>query len=204
MKIRVMVTAVVLVAALGVLSACGGPAKTGGDPESAGAGVSVTDDGAATDTQAAAGQDSADQSTGDQSAEDQTSDDGPEVEGADVPSEDTGSDDPNAAGDPEYCKQLIAAENQFNVIDKAFTGGDLASANAELTADMEVFQKLADDAPSAIAPAMQDIVTLLSSAQKALGGSDTDPAALAGMANMPGDVTAIGNYISNNCAQYAG
>lgn len=214
MKIRTALTATVLAAALTTLSACGGTAKTGGTPEPGGAGASVTAaaDSGGGDQTSADDQSADDQMTDDESADDQTTDDETADDstadqgGVDQPSadDDTGSAGAADPGAADFCKQLIAAEKQLDSIDQAFGSGDVASASKTLTADMQVFQKLAAAAPSEIAPAMQDIITALTAAQKALsGGGAPDPSAMAGLGNMTGDLTALGNYIGNNCAAYA-
>jgi hypothetical protein len=217
-KIRVAVTATVLAAALAAFGACGGPANTGGTPEAGGVGASVTAaaDGGGSDQASADEPTADDQMTDDgsaddqvgvdQTADDETADDGAVDQGAiDQPGadDDTGSVDPDAPGDPEFCQQLISAEKQLDAIDQSFSAGDMGSVTSAITADIGVFQKLTDAAPSEIAPSMQDIIDALTAAQTALGGGTPDASALSGMSNMTSDINALGNYVSENCAAYA-
>lgn len=191
MKVRTVVATIILLA---TAVACGSspeaPAASGGGT-TAGSDI-AGDTSAADDTE----------SSGDASDAAST-DDGPVVEGADVPTDDPDSDDPDAPGDPEFCKQLISAEKQLSAIDQSFTSGDMGSVKSAIAADIGVFQKLADAAPSQIAPAMQDIIDALNAAQQALGGSAPDASALSGLSGMTNDINALGNYVADNCAAYA-
>lgn len=207
MKIRAVVTAIALFSAAACGSATGTPTagtpSSGAESPAAGAASEGDTPAGGMDTSSAGASDDGGATDSDTGADDGAVDQG----AVDQPSADDDTDSAGAggSGDAEFCQQLIAAEKQLDSIDQAFGAGDMASADKALTADMDVFQKLAASAPSEVAPAMQDIIAALTAAQKAVsGGAAPDPSALAGMGNMTNDLNALGNYVADSCYMYAG
>lgn len=139
-----------------------------------------------------------------ESSDESSSQESDAASGSDA-ADDTGGAAAGDAGAAKFCTDLIAAEKKLDDVQKSFAGGDLKAVGAALGAQVGVFQQLAASAPDQIKPAMADIVTVLQTGEKALTGATPDPQALANMGTyLPGDMAALGNYVSENCASVAG
>jgi hypothetical protein len=109
---------------------------------------------------------------------------------------------PAGASGGDFCARLQAAEDKLDDFNDSVGNGDLAGASKVIAADITVFQQLAQGAPAQVQPALSDIVEVLKGAQGTLS-NPTDPNAAMAMQNLatklPGDLNAMGNYMSDNC-----
>ena len=109
---------------------------------------------------------------------------------------------PAGASGGDFCARLQAAEDELDHFNDSVGDGDLTAAGKVIAADIQVFQELAQGAPTEVKPALTDIAQVLKGAQGTLSNPGSpNVAAMQDLATkLPSDLTAMGNYMANHCS----
>jgi hypothetical protein len=101
----------------------------------------------------------------------------------------------------EFCQKLTTANSKLSDLPSSASGGDFGALKSAIEEDISAFQELSAGAPSDVKPSIDDVVSLLQSAEQAVSDpAHPDVAKLQGLATkLPTDLTALGNYLANSC-----
>lgn len=102
----------------------------------------------------------------------------------------------------DFCSKLTDANNKLSGLSGSVSGGDFGALKAAIDEEISAYQGLASGAPSDVKPAIDDIVSVLQSAETALADpAHPDIAKLQGLSTkLPTDVQKLGTYVAGNCS----